>query len=726
MGYDDQIAHPTITEYSVKNSALNNHLTQYLGADFINGFESWVSGKSVLKWIVEGSIAEDADACQRANHMHNPMNNIPWSSSYMSDDPWWTSACSVFWYKRYSNVTWATGFLAPAPDGQKTSYYSPTPQNWDVARNYYYLALTSDLYRALYFTKTFKTLGQVLHLLQDMAVPAHTRNDFTAHMVPGGEPYESYVQSNSELISASAPAMPAFDTTTLTTFWDTNKYDGTNPSAQSDIGLAEFTNANYFSASTIRNNGFENGLTPEHYFPYPYVKYSSSVGPSYQICAGMTDSGHEVQYISKKNGKPCPPPTDTAAIDHFAVMTLVNADTTDSLPTTMLFWLDDNVYRQYAKELLPRAVGYSAALINYFFRGTLEIQFPSSVVYSIADGSKTEYEDVHGNPHQQFTKLNAMIMNTTANGEAIRNGTLTAVARYKIIPEYASDLANYPPKADVMKAIPFTCSVSNSVEVYEGDIIPGYYTDFTFDFSKAPIPAGITDLTLQVVFKGTIGNEIDNAVAMGMKDLMEPTHLTFWNLSDMFSLQYPGSEYHLYTFSALQSMAQSNPSFLNWLDITPAPDGNESLDDELYLQPHTSKFTVSFWNGAEMIPALSVDVPPGAYIRPIVLTDQATNNWYELKWEDPVESDSVTLPFPGVVNQADPQTGQYGAPTTVYEFRKGPQNGPPYMPILQHDYVGIVGCKPDMGSVYCPYDEDGADPVPLTPVSFKSIFSSGS
>ena len=81
MGYDDQIAHPTITEYSVKNSALNNHLTQYLGADFINGFESWVSGKSVLKWIVEGSIAEDADACQRANHMHNPMNNIPWSSS---------------------------------------------------------------------------------------------------------------------------------------------------------------------------------------------------------------------------------------------------------------------------------------------------------------------------------------------------------------------------------------------------------------------------------------------------------------------------------------------------------------------------------------------------------------------------------------------------------------------------------------------------------------------
>ena len=84
-------------------------------------------------------------------------------------------------------------------------------------------------------------------------------------------------------------------------------------------------------------------------------------------------------------------------------------------------WLDDNVHNTYAKELLPRAVGYSAGLLNYFFRGTLEITAPDTYVYSIIDGSS--------NP-QQFTKIKAKVMNTTPN-EQIQAGVLQAVAKYK-------------------------------------------------------------------------------------------------------------------------------------------------------------------------------------------------------------------------------------------------------------------------------------------------------
>ena len=36
--------------------------------------------------------------------------------------------------------------------------------------------------------------------------------------------------------------------------------------------------------------------------------------------------------------------------------------------------LDDNVHNTYSKKLLPRAVGYSAGLLNYFFRGTIGIE----------------------------------------------------------------------------------------------------------------------------------------------------------------------------------------------------------------------------------------------------------------------------------------------------------------------------------------------------------------
>ncbi|WLE97331.1 MAG: hypothetical protein QTN59_00555 [Candidatus Electrothrix communis] len=54
-------------------------------------------------------------------------------------------------------------------------------RNWVVARKEYYAALTysEPQFREIVFAETFQTLGYIMHLLQDMAVPAHTRNDFS-------------------------------------------------------------------------------------------------------------------------------------------------------------------------------------------------------------------------------------------------------------------------------------------------------------------------------------------------------------------------------------------------------------------------------------------------------------------------------------------------------------------------------------------------------------------
>ena len=48
---------------------------------------------------------------------------------------------------------------------------------WDNAREYYHLALASpsSADRETNFAKTFQSLGQVIHLIEDMAVPAHVR-----------------------------------------------------------------------------------------------------------------------------------------------------------------------------------------------------------------------------------------------------------------------------------------------------------------------------------------------------------------------------------------------------------------------------------------------------------------------------------------------------------------------------------------------------------------------
>jgi hypothetical protein len=55
--------------------------------------------------------------------------------------------------------------------------------------------------------------------------------------------------------------------------------------------------------------------------------------------------------------------------------------------------------------------------------------------------------------------------------------------------------------------------------------------DMTFKFTQNPIPIEATDLYLQVVFRGKLGEEID-AVAVGTKDISEPTFFGVANMRD--------------------------------------------------------------------------------------------------------------------------------------------------------------------------------------------------
>ena len=62
--------------------------------------------------------------------------------------------------------------------------------SWHDVRSYYYQALTAadKTTRENNFAKTFRGLGQVMHLVQDMSVPAHTRDG--QHIF--GEGYETW------------------------------------------------------------------------------------------------------------------------------------------------------------------------------------------------------------------------------------------------------------------------------------------------------------------------------------------------------------------------------------------------------------------------------------------------------------------------------------------------------------------------------------------------------
>jgi hypothetical protein len=82
--------------------------------------------------------------------------------------------------------------------------------------------------------------------------------------------------------------------------------------------------------------------------------------------------------------------------------------------------LDDECFKEYASHLIPRAVGYNAALLDYFFRGSLEITPPDRYLYGIADPAT-----------KAFSKIQLKLRNTTPD-EEMGAGALTAVMKYRL------------------------------------------------------------------------------------------------------------------------------------------------------------------------------------------------------------------------------------------------------------------------------------------------------
>ena len=178
--FNEKITHRDLTVRALKVSNIKDYLVNYLGYSsgeysIISGLDwkGWPRDYTVLKWLQEGAKDEDAPqtvgiSCRASNHFHNPIHSGDWTESKMSDSLEVDGYCGAS--NRYSDVTWATGYTYPPPDGSKIT---PNGQSfgWDNARNYYYDALTSTnpisgvLTRAGQFARTLRSLGMISHLL---------------------------------------------------------------------------------------------------------------------------------------------------------------------------------------------------------------------------------------------------------------------------------------------------------------------------------------------------------------------------------------------------------------------------------------------------------------------------------------------------------------------------------------------------------------------------------
>ena len=229
-------------------------------------------------------------------------------------------------------------------------------------------------------------------------------------------------------------------------------------------------------------------------------------------------------------------------------------------------------YNQMADMLAPRAIAYSAGLINYFFRGKLEIEPIDQRIFAVINQGEPHTVNAEGYPIRisnnkvfGFEKIRLKVRNLTdpiiESGTNLNVpqragvGTLVAVARYHRNACYKPDLTGerqyrYSPPPALLVDEP-TCalnlptrtayqeiSVSATLNILSEADLPGgsggtppASVEKTFDFSADPIPVNATDLFIQVVYRGQLGDETDG-IAVGNYDLREPTFYAGWNNTD--------------------------------------------------------------------------------------------------------------------------------------------------------------------------------------------------
>ena len=150
--------HYAITSHAIDQSNTKDYLNDYLGIKLSDKFSGPESGPvehdppTVQELISYGADWEDGSrwSPRPFNHFYDPTTGQGLSLPALPD-------C-------WPNPVWA---------------YSASDWSWLKARQFFHDALfTNDnTAKELNFAQTFRALGQIVHLLQDMAVPAHTRND---------------------------------------------------------------------------------------------------------------------------------------------------------------------------------------------------------------------------------------------------------------------------------------------------------------------------------------------------------------------------------------------------------------------------------------------------------------------------------------------------------------------------------------------------------------------
>ena len=327
----------------IKNESYANEKFEAYGVTYFEYFNKEKSSDAMAKLnqtfqdskylslIEAGCMLEDAQWQNNAwlggngrflNHFYNPQD---------SGDGLWNNA---------SALEWAKGLK-----GSRYNYYS-----FPEALHYFKRAFSDSKPkdRHKYQAKMLVSVGHLMHLVNDMNVPAHTRAD--AH--PFGDPLETWMKGGS--------------------------------SHQDDTGFYvrgnKIVNKRYSGSDIIHKySKFEDGMineaqyTSKHFFSKDTIPYNKTLDntplPSINNMTIPKSNHHPsyYNYVTDSQGR-------RMAVVYWSHWFGVEKVTIDNST------ISNAVHNDYGKVLIPRAIANAAGFLSYFFRGSMSVNSGDGVV----------------------------------------------------------------------------------------------------------------------------------------------------------------------------------------------------------------------------------------------------------------------------------------------------------------------------------------------------------
>jgi hypothetical protein len=551
----------------------------------------------------------------------------------------------------------------------------------DITPNNTPAGMSKTNIRKGYWATTFRALGDLVHLLQDMAQPQHTRND--AHSGAGciqgtnvclaghDSFYEKYITART-LGNPTFSLSEGFNPKNTTTVASPNTNNLNQLDFTSYSKIPRFDNIRAYYSTAIGQDSVASGQGLANYSNRGFYSFGTNIGstgtyPSPDpsglglspliITSGLVDSGGNpvtgaVTYMVGNVNDTLTGSSDSAKLTTYGAWDqFLKQGKRD-------FTLNYMNYDDQVRLLVPRAVAYSTGLIDYFFRGKMQISLPDAGVYGLVDHYVENQKDTSG-----FRKIKLKIQNLTQNSSGgivgtSTSGKLVAVAKFHRNNCYTPTLSGEygSPAVDWQTCRSTDEDIVTSDQIAAPAGMDSSPQEVAFMF-QAPIPINATDLSLQVVYRGPAGDPTNpdeaDTIFVATKDISEPHYLYNYSRWDQYTyksywpiVDSPGTiSYQNWclggTSPAFPNIAACNQAMGSTIKVqyraTTAPiSGYDPNNPSATSDPADPSLTPGTWHSLSkelpLQPVAVMTAPIGTLARVAVLTEaQPTNTamWIE-------------------------------------------------------------------------------------------------